>query len=145
MNISIRVDGIDTIKQDLNAEILNIQMAIAYALPQVYDETKNRLQDHIKTDVYDKYKPKVYPRRSEYPQFGPPLSDMDANLREYVQTIPQGNMWGSFGLEYLPTGEHSGTTGDYELLNQKYGYKYYYCQKYYPYDVTYFACHFFAP
>ena len=118
MNIKVAVTGLESIDADYNAEILNIKMAAAYALYNVFEDAKDALVRHIEEDVYSPavFTPTVYPRRSEHPEFGPALTDMATNLRPY-EPIPAdmtGANWGGFKMSYMPSGEHRGTTADLE-------------------------------
>ena len=105
MKLTVSVDGLDTIDQDFSRIQQELAAAVQASMASVGAFMKDALQRHIETDVYNAYTPKVYPRRSETPAFGAPLSDMEANTAV-------NNRGAGVTLTYLPSGTHSGTTAD---------------------------------
>lgn len=80
---------------------------IAESVGNVMKET---LEHRIEEDVYKEYTPRVYPRRSEHPGYGVPLNDMEKTVTLYPKSIP-GKAEVTF--LYQPSGEHSGTFGEF--------------------------------
>ena len=80
---------------------------IAESVGNVMKET---LEHRIEEDVYKEYTPRVYPRRSEHPGYGVPLNDMEKTVTLYPKSIP-GKAEVTF--MYQPSGEHSGTFGEF--------------------------------
>lgn len=80
---------------------------IAESIGNVMKET---LEHRIEEDVYKEYRPHVYPRRSEHPGYGVALNDMEKTVTLFPKSIP-GKAEVTF--VYQPSGEHSGTFGDF--------------------------------
>ena len=80
---------------------------IAESVGNVMKET---LEYRIEEDVYKEYTPRVYPRRSEHPGYGVALNNMEKTVTLYPKSIP-GKAEVTF--MYQPSGEHSGTFGDF--------------------------------
>ena len=83
---------------ELNEFKAKLDGAVQNALTMVGSTMKAKLKQHIEDDVYDKYTPRVYERRSKHPEDGPPLTD-DSNIAVKSDST-------SVTLEYLPTGYH---------------------------------------
>ena len=76
---------------------------------RIVGEMNEALEYHIEEDVYKKYEPKVYPRRSENPGFGISLNDIERNVILTVKAAEGGTQ---ITFNYRPSGSHSGTFGD---------------------------------
>lgn len=106
----IETEGYDELELEMMGAIFN--MATMKRIGKfVLTETKDALRRHINEDVYDAHKPTVYPRRSEHEGYGPPLNDIESNSYPIGNIDKDGNV--TVGLNYLPSGEHSGTFGDF--------------------------------
>ena len=99
------VSGLESIDEDMKELETKLKNDIAQAMPQVGQVMKDTLKEHIESDVYAAYDPKAYPRRSEFPQFGTALNNIDATT--VVETGSD-----MVALEYSPSGEHTGTRRD---------------------------------
>lgn len=75
----------------------------------IFEDMKETLAYRIEEDVYKQYTPDIYPRRSENPGFGTPLTDMDKNVLGGAKGSPGGAY---IHFDYIPTGAHSGVFGD---------------------------------
>ena len=106
MNLTFEISGLETIDKDMEKINERVNTAVKKAMPTLYTKMKDLLRIHIKSDVYETYTPKAYPRRSEFPKFGTPLSDIDAN------SIPIHGDDTTTGFIYIPTGEHRGKKAD---------------------------------
>lgn len=84
---------------DFNDAISEVKTAIPKAMPLMKDILVSALQTTIENEVYAKYDPKVYLRRSEDGSLGTPLSDVEANSTITVTTD-------GIEIDYQPTGEH---------------------------------------
>lgn len=80
-----------------------IKRAVAIAVPQLGEYLKKALAEKIEENVYAKYDPEFYERRSENPSLGTPLTDMEKNAELDIS----GN---TITLTYLPTGEHANSS-----------------------------------
>ncbi len=112
-------DGASGLKKDLEAELINIGSAVTHAMGMEGQLMMEALKKHIEDDVYDKFSPKDYPRRSENSGFGTPLNDVAKNSEAIFDQLP-GKIGGRVGLNYRPTGEHSGTTADLDPYSKYY-------------------------
>lgn len=65
---------------------------------------RDKLEEHIKRDVYDAYTPIEYIRRSKKPSMGTPLTDMDVNSSIHAGLDAGGTF--TFQFRYHPTGIH---------------------------------------
>lgn len=103
--IGISVTASELNYQALTEDLGNILSAEAMGrvANEVYGDMKDSLQEHIRTDVYSEYKPKVYKRRREYAGFGPALINIDRNS---VPIIKPGKGGAQVGIIYMPSGEH---------------------------------------
>lgn len=102
--LNFTVQGTETILEDFTEHSKKISSAIPLVLQNIGSEMIVSLKKHIMTDFYAAYSPKVYPRRSENPQFGIPL-----NSEQNMSVNVSGNIL-QFG--YYPTGYHSGRMSD---------------------------------
>lgn len=89
------------VESDFKAIEKSIKAAIELAIPQLEKPLKDALRTYIETYVYDAYEPKVYERRSDYPSYGTPLSDVDENTT-VTYTADE------ISLDYWPSGRHYG-------------------------------------
>lgn len=105
----VTINGSETIKEDYNKIINQLRIDTNNALNQMGKTLIASLQNHINIDFYDKYDPKSYPRRKDFPQYGKSLLSED-----YMNIDVTGTM---LAMEYLPRGEHSGKMKD--TLNWK--------------------------
>lgn len=119
LDLNFNVTGEDTLDADWNAEKALISAAVTHAMVKIGGLMTDALKKHIDKDVYAKFVPKDYPRRSEHPQFGTPLNDVATNSHAIFDVIP-GKIGGRVGLDYRPTGEHSGTTADLDAYSAYY-------------------------
>lgn len=102
---NVYVDGMESLDADLNASVLDIARQCGNGTKALASALMNRLSAHIASDVYGVYpNPKSYPRRVEYPNFGPSLMDSE-NME-----VRTGNLFAE--LVYNPSGRHSGKMGD---------------------------------
>ena len=106
MDIRVTVSGLESIDQDLEAELGKIQVAAQSAMTNVARETAYVLKSHIEHDVYDAYTPKVYQRRSKDPGLGRPLSDIKSYFTAHVHPLSAG-VWAGVDMYYQPKGEHT--------------------------------------
>lgn len=115
MDITVTVTGLESIDEDFKAFQKELSAKVAAAMDDVGADMSFALQEHIQKDVYDKYSPKVYQRRSENGSLGRPLIDPQANI-----TI--NNRGEGLSLIYSPTGEHSNaswhTADDDDLIRR---------------------------
>lgn len=84
---------------------------VAESIGNVMKET---LEHRIEEDVYEEYTPRVYPRRSGRGQgYGVALNNMKKTVDIYPKPAEQiaGKVVVTFS--YKPSGEHSGTFGDF--------------------------------
>jgi len=116
------IEGWETVEEEKKQFIKGVNVATRKALVYVSSELVAKLQQHIQTDVYNAYTPRVYKRRSDNPSLGLPLPD-----KAYFYTPIPNN--GRLEFEYLPSGDHQNPDwvtrhGD-ELIRQlQNGYKY---------------------
>lgn len=104
------VDGIESIDNDFRQFMNTLIVDMFDALPKVMDDAKENLEQHIETDVYKAYSPKVYKRRSENEGLGTPLNYMESPNVKIIS--PAGGKVGdklqvTTKLYYNPTGNHS--------------------------------------
>lgn len=90
----------DTLDKLLQEETAKIESRIPSALEHVGREMQLNLIKHIEKDVYAKYSPQDYERRSENNSLGLPLTS-----RENIMTITKGN---NLTFRYVPTGQYKG-------------------------------------
>ena len=102
MDIRVTVSGLDSIDEDFKAFQTELAAKVKASMDSVGTDMKNALREHIQKDVYDKYSPKEYERRSDNPGLGRPLIDMEAN-------VTVNNRGAGLSLIYSPTGEHENT------------------------------------
>lgn len=97
--MKVQITGkIEGLKEDLENEEKSIKEQVNSALLNVGTEMQRELQSMIGSEVYEKYAPKVYIRRSSHPSYGRPLIDDDNfDISAKNQTLD---------LVYEPTGEH---------------------------------------
>ena len=105
VQFNVSVAGIEGIDKEFAEFQKKLGSQVQKAMSAMEAPLKDDLFRHIEQDVYNAYKPKVYPRRRDNPEFGTALNDMDANVTFY-------NRGAGFTLQYAPSGEHSGTTAD---------------------------------
>ena len=109
--LDVHVKGEDSLDKDMKAELNKLSVDVANIMVQLGQIMGDTLQKHIVQDVYQAYSPKTYPRRSENPRFGTPLSDVWANSYLTYNTA-EGQIGGEVCINYMPTGVHTGTTAD---------------------------------
>ena len=105
------------IEDEFNQLIREIGKKTQSALRHVALEMREDLKRHIDEEVYEKYTPKVYPRRKDNPGFGIPLNDMEHNASGYAHFTD--GLDNGISFLYQPDGSHSGTTADLKP-NSKY-------------------------
>lgn len=117
MTINVSVSGTDSIDKDFIGVTKRITAAITKAVPAIADGMGIALKQRIEEDVYRKYNPSVYPRRSAPggTAFGTPLNDMEANTSYGI--TPDGK---GMYFEYLPGGSNSATTANLRPGNKYY-------------------------
>ena len=116
----IDVSGEGTIDDDVKAALAEINTAIKQSMGDIGGVMMDGLKKHINEDVYGKFTPKDYPRRSDNPKFGPPLNDVAGqSLAIFDETSPTG-IGARVGIDYKPSGEHSGTTADLDPASDYY-------------------------
>lgn len=109
IELTFEVTEEESLDADMRAIMNELIGASVYALEKVEEVTTETLRKHINSDVYPKYPPRVYKRRSEDPSLGTPLNDMQKNVTQFK---PFGGRTSdtSFavtgGISYDPTGEH---------------------------------------
>lgn len=94
----VTIQGLPTIEKDYKSQESKIRLAIPMALELVGTEMQNDLRRSIFEDVYQKYTPKGYERRTEGSGFEP-LESYD-----YMAYSVRG---ASLDFGYFPSGEHS--------------------------------------
>lgn len=82
--MKVTVEGIDSIDKDFDAVMKEIDNAVNYGLDIVKEDMTNALQVHIIEDVYEKYEPRVYLRRFDYPEYGVSMSD-SSNMDGWIE------------------------------------------------------------
>lgn len=97
MFLKVTVSGIKEANDELQGQINGVQKKIPSALGLVATEMISSLRDSINENVYDRYEPKKYIRRTEGGRF-PPLESKD-----YMEYSTSGSTL-QFG--YFPSGEH---------------------------------------
>nr|DAG39663.1 MAG TPA: hypothetical protein [Bacteriophage sp.] len=97
--------GISGLMDDLITFQSAVETGVRASITPMAEAMKQALVRSIETNVYDKYEPKDYPRRRDYPEFGPSLIDMDTNVE--ISVTDDG-----FVFQYSPHGEHSGKMRD---------------------------------
>ena len=60
--LELEVEGLESLTNDFEQQVAKIEHIIPKALSVVGDELVASLQKHVKKDVYEAYKPKVYKR-----------------------------------------------------------------------------------
>ena len=60
--LELEVEDLESLKKDIEQQVAKIEHIIPKALSVVGDELVASLQKHVKKDVYEAYKPKVYKR-----------------------------------------------------------------------------------
>ena len=95
----IHINGNGTLEQDLVLFQAELAKRVGNAMNDVGADMQDALARHIETDVYNKYSPIQYQRRSENHGLGTPLNDMQANSHIY-------NKGAGVTIEYKPTGAH---------------------------------------
>ena len=89
------------LKEDLEKEYNAIKEKVNYALTEMGVEMARDLQSAIHREWYEKYKPRVYERRTDNPEFGTPIGG-DENFEEtYTDQTKQ-----MLHFAYNPTGKH---------------------------------------
>lgn len=83
--------------------------ALKETLQDVSADMQETLKKHIDADVYEKYYPSEYRRRSKNADLGRPLNDLKANVFSPVTEADVINttVFGQTRFQYLPTGEHT--------------------------------------
>lgn len=115
MKASFKVTGLNTITKDMTEINKRINTAAFQALPSVYNTLEKRLHMNVMVDVYEAVdEPKIYQRRKDHPEFGTPLSDVRAAIKniEFYKTVP------TLKFDYLPSGQHSGKLANGEPMWQ---------------------------
>ena len=107
LSFGVQVTGLESIDEDFRKIYADIGRKAYEASKDVQLDMRDLLKEHIRNDVYAKWNPKKYERRSKNPSLGRPLTD-----DTYITTqAPWGNA-GPSGinitapLEYDPQGEH---------------------------------------
>lgn len=93
----VTVRGLDKLGEEFGTKIGEIQKKIPSALESVATEMINSLRESIAENVYDRYTPREYIRRTEGGKY-PPLESKD-----YMEYSTSGSVL-QFG--YFPSGEH---------------------------------------
>lgn len=93
----VTVQGLEELDEELDGEVDKIQKQIPSALQLVGTEMINSLRESIKENVYERYAPREYIRRTDGDVY-PPLESTD-----YMEYSVRGNTL-EFG--YFPSGEH---------------------------------------
>ena len=97
-----RISGqIIGLEEDFGKEVNSIKKEVNYALTQTGVELAHDLQSTLNREWYNKYKPKVYKRRTDDPSLGTPIGS-DENFDE-TYTDPTKQM---LYFAYNPTGRH---------------------------------------
>lgn len=103
LSISIEATGFD----ELEKEVLRSSLTGAQA-KQLASAASNKMKEvlarHVEDDVYNGgYYPRMYLRRSDYPQYGKSLKEQALEAK----TLPpvQGGTYVA-GIEFVPSGEH---------------------------------------
>lgn len=102
--LSFKISGMGSVDKDYKAFNTSVFHGIHAGLVSIGSELTKQLQQHIRTDVYNAYSPKSYPRRSNHPQFGTPLESTD-NMDLQIGKL-------SLAFNYEPSGSHSGKNRD---------------------------------
>lgn len=106
----IEISGNGTLDEDLNKLLNEMSAAMLRATIEVEGAMADALENRIITDVYKRYDPVRYERRSENPSLGVPLTSlqyMDALSPNKVPKPIGGLIRIEGGLEYKPSGEHA--------------------------------------
>ncbi len=107
----LEAEGFSSLEQELKVTAYNMKLA-KNLTHFIYDDIKAVLKRHVEEDVYKAGKgPKVYIRRSEHDGYGIPLNDIDNNAYPIGTMDQAGNT--IVGINYMPSGSHSGTFGDF--------------------------------
>ena len=113
LNLTASQMTLDDMVKDFGEALPKDKMQrIAESVGNVMKET---LEHRIEEDVYKEYRPHVYPRRSEHSGYGIALNDMEKTVTLFPKSIP-GKAEVTF--LYQPSGEHSGTFGEFFNENQ---------------------------
>ena len=95
---NVTISGLESIQEDVNAEIQTIWTKVPKALNNVGREMIVNLQKHIENEWYYGYSPKGYKRRTDDSSLGTPLGSAD-----YMDYSANG---GQFEFTYVPKGDH---------------------------------------
>ena len=95
--LKVTVQGLEELDEELDGEVDKIQKQIPSALQLVGTEMINSLRESIVKNVYERYTPREYIRRTDGDAY-PPLESTD-----YMEYSVRGNTL-EFG--YFPSGEH---------------------------------------
>ena len=87
------------LREDFNISLNEIETGINATMPILKDIMVDALKNTINSEVYAKYSPKQYLRRSENPSLGTPLIDIEANSDITITN-------NEIVINYEPTGEH---------------------------------------
>lgn len=126
IGFSFSVSEIEDFDTDVKKELKRIfsMPVIGNSLISVRTDMAQNLKEHIQKDVYDRYKPRVYKRRSKNPELGIPLINIDEGKGQarYMGMINPEALRASIAIDYYPTGKHkekawSGFDGD-ELIRR---------------------------
>lgn len=114
MDISAYITGIDSIRKDYQKWEADFFTALDAVLsgPRLSDALRKKLKEFVEKNVYDAYKPSVYPRRSEHPGYGVALNETDKNAMVvgFADALAGG---GVVQMRYEPDGSHSGVFGNF--------------------------------
>ena len=115
----LEIGSFDGVTHDVNKVTREIaSTAVPQALKSVASELTNSLKQFIQSEVYERYEPKNYPRRADYPRFGYGLADdkyIDYDIKQ------SGTRGANLTFMYNPKGYHYGKIQDikgaYETKN----------------------------
>lgn len=95
---NVTISGLESIQEDVNAEIQTIWTKVPKALNNVGREMIVNLQKHIENEWYYGFFPKTYKRRTDDSSLGTPLGSAD-----YMDYSANG---GRLEFTYVPKGDH---------------------------------------
>ncbi len=108
--LDIKIESEGSLKDDLTSFLKGtLSPAVTKALDSVGADMASALERHIQKDVYDKYSPAVYKRRSENTGLGTPLSEMGDLKPGGGGNATVFNHGNGLTFDYSPTGEHTTT------------------------------------
>ena len=114
MGIQLQFQTEGNVKGELEAELKalisgKIAPIMNDAMRSVGFTMQDKLKEHIEDDVYKRYSPKVYPRRSGGGGIGIPLNSLQ-NMKLSGTAFTEAG--GSVSLRYSPDGSNAATTAD---------------------------------